>query len=87
MTYRLGMPLTEWLPEFLHYVREQYVHEDGYTEPQSNVSEEYWEPASSATLEGFAEALAVCLELYHDDHTGRMRTWVETLVKEERCSE
>ena len=78
---KLDMPEVERLPRFEHYVRVQFIGEDGFTEPVSNIADEHWEPQPSRDPREFAEALAVCLELYFADHEVTHRTWVETWIR------
>lgn len=67
------------LPVPTCYVRQQFIGE-GYKDIPSNVSEEFWEPILTRRPEEYTEAIAVALELFHEDHETRMRTWVETWV-------
>lgn len=68
------------LPVPTSYVRRQLIGADGYRDIPSNVSEEHWEPILTRAPEEYTEAISVALELFHEDHETRMRTWVETWV-------
>ncbi len=78
---RMAMPDAKREVRFEHYVRTQFMGEDGYTEPVSNVSEEHWSPLPTRDPHDYAEALAVCLELHHEDHEVKFRVWVETWIR------
>ncbi len=68
------------LPVPTCYVRQQFMGADGFKEIPSNVSEEHWEPVLTRAPEEYIEALTVALELFHETHEVRNRTWVETWI-------
>ena len=77
----MDMPEVKREPTFESFVREQFVDAEGYRSPVTNIDEETWEPILSRDPKEYAEALAVCLERFHEDHEVKFRCWVETWIR------
>ena len=75
----------ERLPIPSVYIRQQFLFaqpgELDMFEPVTDAPEDQWEVVPTRDPNEFAEAIACVLDLYHDDHEVRLRTWIETIVR------